>query len=305
MPVGDAPRVVSDGLVRHQPILSRAEILRQGAEAIMRLASGHSWNDWVKVMWALDIARTAAMLEAGINKPTGRKYSEAFARWLRCHNDFELIGKLDKSDRSRLFECLQSLDAINTWRASLPPHRLLKLNYPPTVLSRWKQNLQKHRDQHYRDRRRRHCHDHPRDGARLADRGVRRGQETSSGDRRPRTLSADRLRKLLTPTVAAEITDRILKVATDTASSRPKTMGRALGQLLSHVDGGDLDGARAAADGLRRLIASDDCDPSNIREARIKTAKRAKRGLIPFPANRLAPTASARMPAPSFRRHPT
>ena len=107
VPVGDAPRVVSDGLVRHQPILSRAEILRQGAEAIMRLASGHSWNDWVKVMWALDIARTAAMLEAGINKPTGRKYSKAFARWLRCHNDFELIGKLDKSDRSRLFECLQ------------------------------------------------------------------------------------------------------------------------------------------------------------------------------------------------------
>ena len=143
VPVSDAPRVVSDGLVRHQPILSRAEILRQGAEAIMQLASGHSWNDWVKVMWALDIARTSAMLEAGINKPTGRKYSEAFARWLRCHNDFELIGKLDKSDRSRLFECLQSLDAINTWRASLPPHRLLKLNYPPTVLSRWKQSFLK------------------------------------------------------------------------------------------------------------------------------------------------------------------
>ena len=90
-------------------------------------------------------------------------------------------------------------------------------------------------------------------------------------------LSADRLRKLLTPTVAAEITDRILKVATDTASSRPKTMGRALGQLLSHVDGGDLDGARAAADGLRRLIASDDCDAHVSEKPVMKTAKRAKR----------------------------
>ena len=76
VPVGDDRGSCPMGWCGTNSILSRAEILRQGAEAIMRLASGHSWNDWVKVMWALDIARTAAMLEAGINKPTGRKYLE-------------------------------------------------------------------------------------------------------------------------------------------------------------------------------------------------------------------------------------
>ena len=114
---GTAPPT-PDGLVRYQPI-SKAEILRLGAEAMERLTKSCSWDDWKLVLPAVDIGRTAAMLEARVNKPTGRKYSEAFHKWARLHSAFEPIANLDKSDRSRLFECFRNLDAIDAWRASL------------------------------------------------------------------------------------------------------------------------------------------------------------------------------------------
>jgi hypothetical protein len=139
--VADTAPPVPDGLVRHQPI-SKAEILRRGAEAMGRLTKGRSWEDWKQVLPAIDIGRTAAMLEAGTNKPAGRKYSEAFQKWARLHSAFELIANLDKSDRSRLFECFKNLDVIDAWRASLSPARQLKLNYPPTVLAHWKKTQQ-------------------------------------------------------------------------------------------------------------------------------------------------------------------
>jgi hypothetical protein len=140
--VADTAPPAPDGLVRHQPITSKAEILRLGTEAMERLTKSRSWEDWKLAMPAVDIGRTAAMLEAGVNKPAGRKYSEAFRKWARLHSAFEPIANLDKSDRSRLFECFKNLDAIDAWRARLSPARQLNLNYPPTVLAHWKKSQQ-------------------------------------------------------------------------------------------------------------------------------------------------------------------
>jgi hypothetical protein len=43
-----------------------------------------------------------------------------------------------RPDRSRFLKCFDNLEAINNWRCkNVPPHQLLKLNYPPTVLSHW------------------------------------------------------------------------------------------------------------------------------------------------------------------------
>ena len=117
----------------HQP--SKAEVIRRGEEAMTHLAAGRSWDDWVAVMRVLDIARTAAMLEANTNKPQGPRYREAYRKWLRLHPAFEAI---DKSDRSRFHKCFDNLDAINDWREKhVPSQQLLKLNYPTRVLSRW------------------------------------------------------------------------------------------------------------------------------------------------------------------------
>jgi hypothetical protein len=118
--VTDRAPPTADGLVRYQP--TKAEILRLGAEAMERLTKSRSWDDWKSLLSAVDIGRTAAMLEAGVNKPGGWKYNEAFRKWARLHPAFEPIANLDKSDRSRLFECFRNLshaDCSTTHRATL------------------------------------------------------------------------------------------------------------------------------------------------------------------------------------------
>jgi hypothetical protein len=132
IPATEKAPTTSSRLVPHQP--SNSDIVRQGEEAMARLANGQSWEDWVKVMRALDSGRSTAMLEANKNEPQGPRYREAFRKWLRCHPAFEVIHK---SDRSRFLKCFDNLEEINEWRKNVPADRLLKLNYPSTVLSHW------------------------------------------------------------------------------------------------------------------------------------------------------------------------
>jgi len=120
-------------LAPHQP--SKSDILRQAEEAMTRLAKGQNWDDWVKVMRAFDMGRSTAMLEANTNRPFGPRYTAAFGKWLRCHPAFEAVHK---TDRSRFLKCFDNLEEINNWRCkNVPPHQLLKLNYPPTVMKHW------------------------------------------------------------------------------------------------------------------------------------------------------------------------
>jgi hypothetical protein len=117
----------------------KSEVLRQGAEAMARLSSNRSrdWADWLMVLAALGIGRHAAMLEAGVNKPRGRGYCTAFAKWLRCHEAFQAI---DQADRKRMFDCLDNLGAIEEWRARLAPSHQLKWNHPVIVLREWRRS---------------------------------------------------------------------------------------------------------------------------------------------------------------------
>jgi hypothetical protein len=122
-------------------VTSKAEVLRQGAEAMARLSSNRSrdWADWLQVLAALGIGRHTAMLDSGSNKPRGYKYCIAFAKWLRLHETFQAI---DQADRKRFFDCLDNLPVIEEWRASLAPAQLIRWNYPPTVLREWKKSQQ-------------------------------------------------------------------------------------------------------------------------------------------------------------------
>jgi hypothetical protein len=129
-----------DELTPRQPMFSKAEILRQGHEALIQLHRGNDWERWTKVLPVLDIARSTAMLEAGTNEPKGRRYSDAYGRWFRCHPQFEALAKLDSGLRARFFECFANLAAIDEWRAGRPPEQQLRLNYPTTVLAHWKKH---------------------------------------------------------------------------------------------------------------------------------------------------------------------
>jgi hypothetical protein len=128
-----APHQPSDDSVRQQLIMR--DILREGEEAIERIAKNEAWDDWCAVMLAFDAGRSYAMREAGTNRTDTPAYRKAYRKWLERHPAFK---RIHKSDRSKILKCFDHLDEINDWRCKrVPPHKLLKLNYPPTVLAHW------------------------------------------------------------------------------------------------------------------------------------------------------------------------
>jgi len=120
------------------PTLPSAEpvenALRKGKEAWQRLQNKQTWQDWCAVGKAHLIGRAEAMYETCVNTPKGRRYNSAFTPW-SYKNGFE---NLDKGDRCRLFEVMDHLPEIETWRQTLAPRDRAGLNHPSTVLRRWK-----------------------------------------------------------------------------------------------------------------------------------------------------------------------
>jgi hypothetical protein len=125
----EAPLVVED-----DRLSGTTDTLRRGQEAWHRLKKGSTFGDWKQVGAAHVLGRTAAMREAHVNKPEGRNYSAAFGRWQKQYG-FE---DLDKAARSRLFEMMDHLAAIEAWRATLTVTQRLDLNHPNSVVRRWK-----------------------------------------------------------------------------------------------------------------------------------------------------------------------
>jgi hypothetical protein len=108
--------------------------VRAGQEAWQRLRSNATWEDWKQVGKAHVIGRAAAMREAHVNRPTGRRYNECFGAWQRKFG-FE---NLDKGDRARLFEVMDRLAEIEDWLATLTTTERLRLNHPSSITRRWK-----------------------------------------------------------------------------------------------------------------------------------------------------------------------
>jgi hypothetical protein len=114
------------------------EVINSGRQAADRLISGHAWSDWVAVGRALVIGRAEAMREAHTNKPEGRLYAAAFARWL-AHTGLDRVAG-DKGTRSHLLDLIDHLDAVETWRKTLPVNRRLQLNHPRAVRDQWRKS---------------------------------------------------------------------------------------------------------------------------------------------------------------------
>jgi hypothetical protein len=109
-----------------------------GREALARLHSDRKWDDWMKFGEAVRIGRTAAMSAAGRNDPKGRRYNKYFGQWLKHYG----LDGVDKADRTRLLECVDNREAIETWLEQIPPAQRLCWNHPSVVLRRWKAAMQ-------------------------------------------------------------------------------------------------------------------------------------------------------------------
>jgi hypothetical protein len=122
-----------DGLTRAQQD-DRTTHIRRGQEAWRRHKDDATWHDWLAIGQALSIGRQDAMADAGTNQPIGSRYNTAFGDWLVRHR----FDDIDKGDRSRLFDVMDNLPAIEEWRATLPSTLRLRLNHPNSILRKWK-----------------------------------------------------------------------------------------------------------------------------------------------------------------------
>jgi hypothetical protein len=102
------------------PAGGRESVLHEGREALKRLKGDLSWPDWIKVGKGLLIGREECKKACGLentNSPPNRwggAYSRAFAKWLEKEQ-----LEFDKGDRSRLFDVMDNLPAIEAWRGNL------------------------------------------------------------------------------------------------------------------------------------------------------------------------------------------
>jgi hypothetical protein len=71
------------------------------------------------------------------NDPSGRTYNRAFSVWLQ-ENGFDDI---DSGNRTRLLQLMDTLDAIEAWRADPAHPERLRLNYPSALWRAWRKDI--------------------------------------------------------------------------------------------------------------------------------------------------------------------
>ena len=95
-----------------------------------------SFKEWMVVARGLDAGRHWAMKQAGTHRPAGPSYSRTFNLWLNQHHPS--LGQLcPKSMQWALFWCLERLEEIEAWLATLPAPEQARLSHPAKVLARF------------------------------------------------------------------------------------------------------------------------------------------------------------------------
>jgi hypothetical protein len=142
---GNQDNVVSLAAVRPKvcnanlpPINATDAVIDRGKAALIRLERDkQTWPDWCAVCEAQLAVQTLAMTAAQTNTPQGPRYREAAKHFLALHK----FDRINKGMRSLMCEVARNLDAIESWRSTLPSEELLELNHPRVVLAHWKRSL--------------------------------------------------------------------------------------------------------------------------------------------------------------------
>jgi hypothetical protein len=136
---GGVPAPSSGGLHSVQPI-SSDQVIRDGERALDELPTATKdqiWHRWMLVAAALEAAQREAMFAAQTNEPAGAKYARAYNELVKRHR----FDRINKSDRSRLLECLRHRAEIEKWLDALPTNKRLRIVHPLVILRNWKASL--------------------------------------------------------------------------------------------------------------------------------------------------------------------
>jgi hypothetical protein len=105
-----------------------------GREAWATIHHATSFESWKAIALAVAIGRKHALREAGSNTPYGKKYSVAISHWLDA-NEFR---EMPFGIRSACCVLADNIDAIQSWRATLPASEQASQNHPQVIMRRYR-----------------------------------------------------------------------------------------------------------------------------------------------------------------------
>ena len=114
--------------------LAQARVIRLGADAWAEIAKCQSFDAWRKIGAALSVGKQYALRVSGASEPWGRNYTHAFSHWARIHG----FNSMAASVRSVAIELHENIQAIETWRATLPEQQRRRLIHPLSNVRRWR-----------------------------------------------------------------------------------------------------------------------------------------------------------------------
>jgi hypothetical protein len=73
---------------------------------------------------------------ANANRPLGTRYNHAMGKWLRENG----LDGITNQERYRALLCLENLEAIEVWHASLDDAQRRRLNHPGAIWAHWRRS---------------------------------------------------------------------------------------------------------------------------------------------------------------------
>lgn len=101
-------------------------------DAVVNLAKGQQWEDWLTYGEYLASGRTACLLRAGTNEPVGLKYNRAMNEWL---TERPWVCDVDKVSRSHAVWCFDHREELKKLRENIGVTQAQLKNHP-TVMKR-------------------------------------------------------------------------------------------------------------------------------------------------------------------------
>jgi hypothetical protein len=107
------------------------------AKAWDKIRNTKTWEGWVIVGECIESARMTMMRQQRFNSTISAEYNAAWGQILRATE----LDEIPPRDRSMLKQCIENLEAITAWRATLDDRDRLRFNHPATVFKRWQESL--------------------------------------------------------------------------------------------------------------------------------------------------------------------
>jgi hypothetical protein len=112
------------------------DVVADGAKAWAKISKATTFEAWKAISLAVAIGRQAAMSEAKVNGPRGKRYARIFGGWLNDNG----FAATSFHVRTACYSFADHMQEIETWRASLPEAHRENQNNVEVCLRNWRKS---------------------------------------------------------------------------------------------------------------------------------------------------------------------